>query len=93
MANGSSFEALLRYDHFMPNTATTLGARRDVAGSRRHAAERAAAEPDDLPASRTGSRTRATSRTAILLDYDGQQFDNITTAPVQAVALHGLINF
>ena len=31
--------------------------------------------------------------TAILLDYDGQSFNNITTAPVHAVTLHGLINF
>ena len=31
--------------------------------------------------------------TAILLDYDGQSFDNITTAPTRAVILHGLINF
>ena len=31
--------------------------------------------------------------TAVMLDYDGQQFNNITTAPVHAVTLHGLINF
>ena len=31
--------------------------------------------------------------TAIMLDYDGQQFNNIITAPVHAVTLHGLINF
>ena len=31
--------------------------------------------------------------TAIMLDYDGQQFNNIVTAPVHAVTLHGLINF
>ena len=31
--------------------------------------------------------------TAILVDYDGQSFDNITTAPVHAITLHGLINF
>jgi hypothetical protein len=31
--------------------------------------------------------------TAVMLDYDGQSFKNITTAPVHAVTLHGLINF
>jgi hypothetical protein len=30
---------------------------------------------------------------AILLDYDGQRFDNITTAPIKNVALHALLSF
>jgi hypothetical protein len=36
---------------------------------------------------------QGTVSTAILLDYDGQSLKNITTAPVKAVAIHGLINF
>ena len=31
--------------------------------------------------------------TAILFDYDGQTFDNITTPPTKTIFLHGLINF
>jgi hypothetical protein len=31
--------------------------------------------------------------TAILFDYDGQKFDNITTSPVRSVSLHGLLTF
>ena len=31
--------------------------------------------------------------TAILVDYDGQKFTDITTAPVHTVAVHALINF
>ena len=30
---------------------------------------------------------------ALLLDYDGQRFDRVTTAPVKSVAVHALINF
>ena len=30
---------------------------------------------------------------AILFDYDGQRFDNITTTPTRAVAIHGLVSF
>ena len=30
---------------------------------------------------------------AIMLDYDAQQFDNITTPPVKVFAVHGLITF
>ena len=31
--------------------------------------------------------------TAILVDYDGQHFENITTAPARSIAVHGLLNF
>jgi hypothetical protein len=31
--------------------------------------------------------------TAILIDYDGQKFDNITTAPTKSISVHGLLNF
>src|SRR5262249_36452333 len=30
---------------------------------------------------------------AILVDYDGQHFKNITTAPTKTVGVHGLLNF
>ena len=76
----------------MPEHGDYAGAGRDVAVSGHHAAERAAAEPLDrrrrllVPA--PGQR-----QTAIMLDYDGQMFNNIITAPVHAVTLHGLINF
>jgi hypothetical protein len=32
-------------------------------------------------------------RSAILFDYDGQRFKNITTPPTKVVAIHGLLNF
>ena len=31
--------------------------------------------------------------TAILIDYDGQSFDNLSTKPTKGVAVHGLLNF
>jgi hypothetical protein len=90
-ANGASLEALIRYDHFIPNTADNLAP--------------AASTPTlgVLLSQQEQNRWiygaaywfphQGTVQTAILLDYDGQQFNNLTTAPVHAVTLHGLINF
>jgi hypothetical protein len=36
---------------------------------------------------------QGTVSTAILFDYDGQSFDNITTAPTKGFGIHGLVNF
>jgi Phosphate-selective porin O and P len=92
LVNGSSLEALIRYDHFTPNTANT----------------RAPAATSPVPGVTLLSDQQQNRwiygvaywfphqggvSTAIMLDYDGQQFNNITTAPVHAVTLHGLINF
>jgi hypothetical protein len=90
-ADGSSFEALLRYDHFTPNTSDTF------------------APSSSAPSATTTLDSQKQNRivaglaywfphqgnvsTAILVDYDGQRFDNITTAPTKAVAVHGLLNF
>jgi hypothetical protein len=30
---------------------------------------------------------------AVLVDYDGQSFDNITTPETKSVSVHGLLNF
>jgi hypothetical protein len=91
-ANGASLEALIRYDHFTPNTANVV----------------APPSTSPLPGSILLSDQQQNRwiygaaywfphqgnvTTAILLDYDGQVFNNITTAPVHAVTLHGLINF
>ena len=89
-ANGSSWEALLRYDHLTPNTSTALAPPRP-----RHPATLF----DDQKQNRTIVGVaywfphQGNVSTALLLDYDGQSFDNITTAPTKSVAVHGLINF
>ena len=91
-ADGSSWEGLLRYDHFTPNTATTPAP-----------ASTSPAPGVTVLNDQHQNRTIAgiaywfphqgNVSTAILFDYDGQHFDNITTAPVRSVSVHGLINF
>jgi hypothetical protein len=91
-ADGSSWEALLRYDHFTPDTATTPAP-----------ASTSPAPGVTVRNDQHQNRTIAgiaywfphlgNVSTAILFDYDGQHFDNITTAPVRSVSVHGLINF
>jgi hypothetical protein len=91
LANGASIEALLRYDHFTPNTSglNAPPATSPIPGT-----------PFD---SQHQNRTivggafwfphQGNVSTAILLDWDAQQLDNITTAPVKVFAVHGLLNF
>ncbi|HMF96481.1 MAG TPA: porin [Vicinamibacterales bacterium] len=90
--NGSSIEALLRYDRFTPNTATAI------------APASSAPTPLTRYIDQHQNRTivgaaywfphQGNVSTAILLDYDGQHFDNITTpAAVKTVSIHGLVNF
>jgi hypothetical protein len=91
LARGASWEVLARYDHWTPNRSTTI-APASVTG-------RLGVPFRDQKQNRTifgvsywfpheGNVT-----TAILVDYDGQGFDNITTAPTKGVAIHGLLNF
>ena len=93
MANGSSWEGLLRYDHFTPNTATTL------APATASPAALGVTVLNDQHQNRTIAGIaywfphQGNVSTAILIDYDGQHFDNISTAPVRSVSVHGLINF
>jgi len=90
--NGSSFEALLRYDHWTPNTASTFAP--------------PATSPNPgvtLFKDQHQNRTifgvaywfphQGNVSTAILLDWDAQSFDNITTPETKSVSIHGLLNF
>jgi len=90
--NGSSWEVLARYDHWTPNTASTL------------APPATAPSPGStLLKDQHQNRTifgvsywfphLGNVSTAILLDYDAQSFDNITTPETKTVAVHGLLNF
>jgi hypothetical protein len=92
MANGASWEALLRYDHWTPNTAATP------------APATTSPHPGSTPFdAQKQKRTivglsywfphQGDVTAAILVDYDGQSFSNITTPPVHSVAVHALINF
>ena len=90
--NGSSLEALLRYDHWTPNTADTLAP-----------ATTAPVFGTTLLSDQHQNRSivgvaywfprQANVNIAILLDYDAQSFNNITTPETKAVAIHGLLQF
>jgi hypothetical protein len=92
LENGSSWEALLRFDHWIPNTSSTLVP--------------AASSP--VPGITTFNQQiqnrviagvsywfphEGNVSTALMVCYDGQNFKNITTAPVRTVAVNGLLNF
>jgi hypothetical protein len=90
--NGASWEALLRYDHWTPNTASSpaLPATSPVPGSTLF---------EDQHQNRIIGGVaywfphQAAVQAAILLDYDGQSFDNITTPETKSVSIHGLLQF
>ena len=90
--NGSSWELLLRYDHWIPNSSEGFVP--------------AASSPN--PGVTTFEDQKQNRRivgvaywfphqgnvsTALMLDYDGQFFKNITVAPVRTVMVNGLLNF
>jgi hypothetical protein len=92
MANGSSWEGLLRYDHWTPDTATT------VAPAATSSAPGVTILNDQHQNRTIGGVAywfphQGNVSTAILFDYDGLTFKNMTTAPNKSVAVHGLINF
>ena len=91
-ATGASWEALLRYDHWTPNTSTALAP--------------AATSPypgttvlKDQKQNRTIIGVaywfphQGNVSTAILFDYDGQSFHDFRTAATKGVSLHGLLSF
>ena len=89
-ANLSSWELLLRYDHWTPNTSDAV-------------APAAAPLPSTLFRDQHQNRTivgvaywfphEGNVSTAIMLDYDGQHFNNITTPENRSMSIHGLLKF
>ncbi len=90
-STGASWEGLLRYDHWIPNTSAALST---------------TTSPDLTTVTfKSQEQNRVIAgvaywfphqgnvSTALLLDYDGQIFKNITTAPTKSIVVHGLINF
>ena len=78
LADNSSLEGLLRFDHLTPNTASDLQTRnRTIVGV-------AYWFPHQGNVS-----------TALMLDYDGQTFENFTPARTaeRKIAVHALVNF
>lgn len=85
------WEALLRYDYLTPNTDGAFAP--------------SSTAPDDTTPLASQKRKRFIAglaywfphegnvSAALLFDFDGQFFDNVTSAPVKVVAVHALINF
>jgi Phosphate-selective porin O and P len=90
--NRSSWELLLRYDHWTPNTTDALAP-----------ASTAPVFGSTLLSAQHQNRTivgvaywfphEGNVSAAIMVDYDGQRFDNITTPETKSVSVHGLLNF
>ena len=90
--NGSSWEALIRYDHWTPNTADDARSGSDLTGS-------GTTRLSDQHQNRTivgiayWFPHQGNVSAAILVDYDAQNFDNITAPEAKTVSIHGLLNF
>ena len=81
LSGGASIEALIRYDHLSPDVDSTVN----------HAQVR----PRTIVGLSYWFRHQGNVSTALMLDYDGQTFDNYAVAqPSQKkIALHALVNF
>ena len=93
MADGSSWEGLLRYDHFTPNTSTTTLAPASTSPAPGVTVLNDQHQNRTIVGVAYWFPHQGNVSTAILFDYDGQNFDNITTPPTKTIFLHGLINF
>jgi hypothetical protein len=90
--DGSSWEALLRFDHWIPNTSTALvpAASSPVPGITTFNQQ---VQNRTIAGISYWFPHEGTVSTALLLCYDGQHFQNITAAPVRTLAVNGLLSF
>jgi hypothetical protein len=90
--NGSSWEALLRFDHWIPNTSSALvpAAASPVAGITTFNQQ---IQNRIIGGVSYWFPHQGNVSTALLVCYDGQNFKNIPAAPVKSVAVNGLVNF
>ena len=86
MTNGSSVEALLRYDSWTPNTSGNFAPGTATVLADQQQNRSIVGVAYWFP--HTGGPT-----TALLLDYDGQTFKNITNTPNHSIAIHALVNY
>lgn len=93
MANGSSWEALLRYDHFTPNTSTSTVASASTSPTPGVTVIGDQHQNRLIVGGAYWFPHQGNVSTAILFDWDAQQLNNITTAPVRVFGIHGLLNF
>jgi hypothetical protein len=85
------WEGLIRYDRLTPDTSNAL-APFSTAGNLTTALDSQQQNRVIVGVSYWFPH-QGTVSSALLLDYDGQIFRNLTAAPTKSVAVHGLINF
>src|SRR5207245_7102339 len=85
------WEALLRYDHHTPNTSNAFAP--SAAAPTAATTFESQRQKRVIAGAAYWFPHQGSVSSALLVDYDGQQFDNITTAPVRTVAVHALISF
>ena len=90
---GASWEGLLRYDHWLPNTSTTTLAPASTAPIPGTTVLNDQKQNRTIIGVAYWFPHQGNVSTAILFDYDGQSFNNITTTPTKGVSLHGLFSF
>jgi hypothetical protein len=90
---GASWEALLRYDRWTPNTSTSALAPASTSPNPGRTVFNDQRQNRTIIGVAYWFPHQGNVSTAVLFDYDGQQFDNITTAPVKSISVHGLVNF
>ena len=91
--SGASWEALLRYDQWTPNASTSTLAPASTSPSPGRTVLNDQRQNRIIAGVAYWFPHQGNVSTAVLVDYDGQQFDNITTAPTKSIVVHGLINF
>jgi hypothetical protein len=93
LPNGASVEGLLRYDHFTPNTSTTTFAPTSTSPAPGVTVSNDQKQKRTIVGLSYWFPHQGSVTTAILVDYDAQSFDNITTKPTRVVSIHGLLSF
>jgi hypothetical protein len=91
--SGASIEVLLRYDRWTPNTSETALAPPSTSPLPGTTAFNDQKQKRTIVGLAYWFPHQGNVSTAILVDYDGQSFENITTKPTKMVTVHGLINF
>jgi hypothetical protein len=92
-ANGASWEALVRYDHWTPNTSTSTFAPLSTSPNPGTTVFNDQKQNRTIVGVAYWFPHEGNVSTAILFDYDGQSFDNITTTPTKGFSIHGLLSF
>lgn len=90
--NQSSWELLLRYDHWTPDTTDALApaSTAPVFGTTRLSDQH---QNRAIVGVAYWFPHQGNVSAAIMIDYDGQSFSNITTPETKSVSVHGLLNF